>query len=58
LIEPSYLILENLVKTGAYGNNSTDAARIIIMAHIQQLEREGKISIFDATGDADADAKK
>jgi hypothetical protein len=58
LIEPTHLILENLVKTGAYGNNTTDAARIIIMGHIHELEKGGKISVFGETAEADIDQKK
>jgi hypothetical protein len=46
------------VKTGAYGNNATDAARIIIMGHIQGLEERGKISVFDGNAATDADQKK
>jgi len=58
LIEPTHLILENLVKTGAYGNNATDAARIIIMGYIQRLEEGGKISVFGNAPEADTDQKK
>jgi hypothetical protein len=58
LIEPTHLILENLVKTGAYGNNTTDAARIIIMGHIRELEEGGKISVFNETAGATTDPKK
>ena len=58
LIEPTHSILENLVKTGAYGNNATDAARIIIMNHIQSLEEGGKISVFEEPAADDQDQKK
>ncbi|WP_290815925.1 hypothetical protein [Ferrovibrio sp.] len=42
-------VLNRLVKTGGYGNNSTDAARIIIMGHIQKLDEAQKIDIFSDT---------
>jgi hypothetical protein len=58
LIEPTHSILENLVKTGAYGNNATDAARIIIMSHIQSLETSGKISVFAEDVADETDPKK
>jgi hypothetical protein len=48
LIEQTHKILENLVDTGGYGNNPTEAARIIIAKHIQQLDAENKIRLFEA----------
>jgi hypothetical protein len=46
LIEPTRKILEKLVESGGYGNNPTDAARIIISKHIQDLDSQKKIVIF------------
>lgn len=48
LIEPTRKILERLVETGGYGNNPTDAARLIIDKHIQELDAAGKIDLFGA----------
>jgi hypothetical protein len=48
LIEPTQKILEKLVETGGYGNNATDAARIIIAKHVQELDAQGKITLFPA----------
>ncbi len=38
--------LESLVDTGGYGNNATDAVRIIIMRHLQELDKLGRIHLF------------
>ena len=46
LIEASHRRLERLVKTGGYGNSPTDAARIIIMGHLQALDAQGKLDLF------------
>jgi hypothetical protein len=46
LIEPTRQILDRLVETGGYGNNATDAARVIISKHIQDLEAAGKLDLF------------
>jgi hypothetical protein len=48
LIEPTFRILEKLVETGGYGNNPTDAARIIIAKHVQELDSAEKIELFGA----------
>ena len=53
LIKPTRELLEQLVKTGAYGNNATDAARIIIMRHLQELDKRGKIDLFKDRAAAD-----
>jgi len=55
LIEPTHKILEKLVNTGGYGNNTTDAARVIIMAHIQELDAQKKIELFTPEAEAKAD---
>jgi hypothetical protein len=46
LLEVTHGILETLVKTGGYGNNPTDAARTIIMRHLQELDEKKKIELF------------
>jgi hypothetical protein len=58
LIEPTHKILEILVKTGGYGNNTTDAARVIIMKHIQELDSQKKIELFEPPPDAINGTKK
>ncbi len=58
LIEPAHKHLEHLVKTGGYGNNTTDAARIIIMRHLQELDAQNKITLFDEDGDTQGGDKK
>lgn len=47
LNEPAHDRLEMLVKTGGYGNNPTEAAKIIIMRHLQELDAAQKINLFD-----------
>jgi hypothetical protein len=58
LIEPTHQILEKLVNTGGYGNNTTDAARIIIMRHLQELDTAKKIELFAASETAKSDTRK
>lgn len=58
LIEPAHKRLERLVKTGGYGNNPTDAARIIIMRHLQELDETGRIKLFDNEDRAQTGGKK
>ena len=58
LIEPAHKWLERLVKTGGYGNNTTDAARIIIMGHLQELDAQRKIKLFDEEDDTQESDKK
>lgn len=58
LIEPTLKRLEELVKTGGYGNNPTDAARVIIMRHLQELDSFNKIKLFeDGEGGQSRDEK-
>jgi hypothetical protein len=58
LIEATHKVLEKLVKTGGYGNTTTDAARIIIMRHIQELDDRGRIKIFEDQDSAETSNKK
>ncbi len=58
LIEQAHKRLETLVKTGGYGNNTTDAARIIIMRHLQELDAQNKIRLFDGENTAPSGDKK
>jgi hypothetical protein len=53
LVEPTHKILESLVETGGYGNNTTDAAREIIMEHLRRLERRRKIELFSDLPDGE-----
>jgi len=57
LIEPTRKILEKLVETGGYGNNATDAARIIIAKHVQELDAKGKIKLFPEAPEPKEDTK-
>jgi hypothetical protein len=52
LIERSHRILERLVATGGYGNNATEAAKIIITRHIQELDQSGRLAIFSDMDEA------
>jgi hypothetical protein len=59
LIEPTRGLLEKLVDTGGYGNNPTEAARTIIMRHLQELDDKGKIKLFPPLdGDGKIDTNK
>jgi hypothetical protein len=42
-----------LWKPGVIGNNPTDAARIIIAKHLEELDAQGKTKLFPEVGDAD-----
>ena len=46
LIEATLKRLQMLVNTGAYGNNPTEAARMIIAQHLRDLDEKKKIDIF------------
>ena len=46
LIEPTHTALELLVNTGIYGNNPTEVAKTILLEHLRELERAGKIRVF------------
>jgi hypothetical protein len=53
LLERTHKLLDRLVKTGGYGNNSTEAAKTIIMRHLQELDERGRLAIFDDKNDAE-----
>jgi hypothetical protein len=57
LIEASHKQLEKLVETGGYGNSSTDAARIIIMRHLQELDAQKKIRLFEGDENISGDKR-
>ena len=50
--------LEILVETGGYGNNATDAARVIVMRHLQGLDERERINLFGDTNEAINSDKK
>ena len=54
VIEQTHKILEILVETGGYGNNPTEAARIIIAKHIQELDGAEKIRLFKSVSESTA----
>jgi hypothetical protein len=58
LLEESHKHLEFLVRTGGYGTDKTDAARIIIMRHLHRLERRGKISLYPQNSVTESSDKK
>lgn len=58
VIEQTHAILEKLVDTGGYGNNATEAARIIIMKHIQELDAQKKIDLFKPPSETKIDTGK
>lgn len=51
LSERTHKILEKLADTGGYGNNKTDAARVIIMLHIHDLDRQKKFQLHPKVKD-------
>ena len=53
LIEPIHKRLEKLVASGGYGNNPSDAAKIIIMRHLQVLDQRNKVNLFDGVFDVE-----
>lgn len=57
VIEPTYKILEILVATGGYGNNPTEAVRVILMDHLRKLDDAAKIDLFKGAGKAEPDTK-
>jgi hypothetical protein len=58
LIEQTHDLLNRLVKTGAYGNNTTEAVKIILMRHLQELEGRGKVDYFKEWKEAETGNKK
>lgn len=58
VIEQTHAILEKLVDTGGYGNNATEAARIIVMRHIQELDDQKKIDLFEPPPETKVDTEK